>query len=92
MRDKVYIGAEAERLLDSPIFKEASQAVRDGIIAQMTKVPIKDAEMHTKLVLTLQLWEALERHIRNIATTGKIEQFQIEQEAKQSKIREMFRF
>ncbi len=92
MRDKVYIGAEAERLLDSPIFKEASQAVRDGIISQMTKVPIKDADMHTKLVLTLQLWEALERHIRNIATTGKIEQFQIEQEAKQSKIREMFRF
>ncbi len=92
MRDKVYIGAEAERLLDSPIFKEASRAVRDGIISQMTKVPIKDADMHTKLVLTLQLWEALERHIRNIATTGKIEQFQIEQEAKQSKIREMFRF
>ncbi len=92
MRDKVYIGAEAERLLDSQIFKEASQAVRDGIIGQMGKVGIKDTEMHTKLVLTLQLWEGLERHIKAIATTGKIEQYQLEQEAKQSKIREMFRF
>lgn len=92
MNDEVVRGAEAARLLDSKIFKDAAQSVRDGIIAQMSKVAIKDVEMHSKLIITLQLWAALEKHIQNIATTGKMVQFQIDQEEKQSKILEMFRF
>ncbi len=92
MNDEIVRGGEAARLLDSTIFQEAAQSVRDGLMAQMAKVPMKDSEMHTRLILSLQLWDALEKHLKGIATTGKIVQFQVEQEAKQSKIREMLRF
>lgn len=62
--------------------KELFNAIRDGINAQMDKAPLVQTEMHTKLILTRQLLNNLEKYVENIIQTGKLAQFQIDQEEK----------
>ncbi len=91
MSDEVVRGGQAQEVLESQVFKDASAAVRSGIVAQMGKVPIKDTEMHTKLILTLQLWDSLEKYLQGIVATGKMAQYQIQQEEKHRNFMNLFR-
>jgi hypothetical protein len=72
----------ARQVLDAPIFMEAREKVKDGILNQMKAVPITNTEMHTKLIVALQVWNSMESYLDQIVQTGKIAQFQLEQEEK----------
>lgn len=72
----------AKEILESEIFKEMRDKVRGGIISQMEKCPIADTNLHTKLVLTLQVWGVLEKYFDTIVDTGKLAEFQLAQERK----------
>lgn len=88
--EEIIRGGQAADVLDSAIFAEAKKAILDGIQSQMRTVPIADDKMHTRLVLTLQLWDTLEKYLENVKQTGEISAFKIAQDEERKKRFRMF--
>lgn len=78
--EEIVRGGRARELLDSAIFKEAREHITAQINGQMAKVPIADQTTHTRLVMMLQLWNALQGWFEQVAETGKLADLQLEQE------------
>ena len=70
-------GAEAERLLDHEIIKEAFGKVEAGIIAAMQNAPMGDEKTHNRLVIAMQLLGQIKKQIQDVATTGKLARLQV---------------
>lgn len=83
--EEVIRGGQARDVLESRIFVEAKCKILDGIHAQMRAVPISDDKMHTRLILTLQLWDTLEKYLENVKQTGELASFQLQQEEDRKK-------
>jgi hypothetical protein len=78
--DEIKRGGDAASVLDSSVFLAARKHVLEGIERQMRAVPMANQEMHSRLILTLQCWDALEKYLEQIKQTGEIAQFTITQE------------
>lgn len=79
----------AQQILDNEIFKEACQRIEEGLAGQRQRVPVGEVEMHTKLIITEQLWVQLRDWIQQTADTGKFAKFEIEErEARQKTLLE----
>ena len=81
-------GEYARQLLNNRVFKQAWGAAEDSIISQMSEVKIRDAEMHTRLILALQILRSVKRHIEVVLETGEMADMQLRDPGK---IRKMFR-
>jgi hypothetical protein len=78
MSDKEIVrGAEADRILKHEIFRDAFDTVREGIVTAMTNSAMGDEKTHNRLVIAMQLLNQIERHIQDIATTGKLARIQV---------------
>jgi hypothetical protein len=64
----------AQQILDNEIFKEACVRIEEGLAAQRQRVPIRETDMHTKLIIVEQLWVQLRDYIQQVADTGKFAQ------------------
>lgn len=73
---------QARDILDAPIFKEAIKRVEETLAAQRRAVPVRDVEMHTRLIITEQLWGNLTDWLEQTAMTGKFAAFEIAQQRK----------
>ena len=71
-------GDEAARVLENPAYKEAIEAVRAGIIANMASSPLGDEKTHNKLVIALQTLNQIEKQLRDVMTTGRLAAMQKE--------------
>lgn len=80
--EEIIRGGDAAAVLDSTVFVEAKKAVLEGIHRQMKAVPMSDQTMHTRLIMTLQVWEVLESYLAQVKQTGEIAQFQVQQDEK----------
>ena len=78
--DEIKRGGDAASVLDSSVFLAARKHVLEGIERQMRAVPMANQEMHSRLILTLQCWDSLEKYLEQIKQTGEIAQFTIRQE------------
>lgn len=78
--DEIKRGGDAASVLDSSVFLAARKHVLEGIERQMRAVPMANQEMHSRLILTLQCWDSLEKYLEQIKQTGEIAQFTIKQE------------
>jgi hypothetical protein len=87
-QEEIIRAGHAREILDSALFKEAREHITAQINAQMAKVPISDQTMHTRLIMMLQTWAALQGWFEQVAETGKLAKVQIEQEER----RRLFRF
>ena len=83
--EEIIRGGQAAQVLDAPIFVEAKKAIMEGIQRQMELVPMHDQTMHSRLIMTLQLWKGLETFLEQTKQTGEIAQFQIQQQDEQKK-------
>jgi hypothetical protein len=73
-------GGEAAQVLDSPVFIAAKQAIAEGIQRQMRSVPLSNQDMHSRLIMLVQVWDQLEKYLEQIKQSGQIAQFQVVQE------------
>ena len=71
-------GEDAERVLSNPIFIEAIEKVRQGIISSMEQSALGDESTHNRLVIALQLLNKIEKNIKEVAETGKMIKMQID--------------
>ncbi len=88
--EEIIRGGQAAQVLDAPIFVEAKKRVLEGIQRQMEAVPMSDQVMHTRLIMTLQVWKALESYLDQVKQTGEIADFQIRQQEEQRKRFKLF--
>jgi hypothetical protein len=75
--NEIVRGAEAERLLNHEIIREAFDKVKEGIINAMADSPMGDERTHNRLVIALQLLDQIEKRIKEVATTGKLAKMQM---------------
>lgn len=88
--EEIVRGGQAAQVLDAPIFVEAKKRVREGIERQMAAVPMSDQTMHSRLIMLLQCWNALESYLEQVKQTGEIADFQIKQQEEQRKRFQLF--
>lgn len=74
--DEVIRGGEAKRVLDNPIYQESVARVREGILAAMTRSAMGDDKTHNRLVISLQLLDQIEGHLRTVMQTGRMAELQ----------------
>jgi len=75
----------AQQVLDNEIFKEACIRIEEGLAAQRQRVPMREVDMHTKLIMLEQLWVQLRDYLQQVADTGKFAKDVIEQRESRQK-------
>lgn len=73
-------GGDAARLLDSPLWKEMREKIEGTLADGRRTVPLREVEMHTRLIITEQLWAKMLEFFQEIADTGRMAELQIQQQ------------
>jgi len=79
-------GRTAEQLLESPMFREAMDGIRAGIIEKWRSCPIRDREGQHELKLMDKLLSDIEGYIKQVADSGKMAKITLEREEKLEKL------
>jgi hypothetical protein len=87
--EEVKRGERAEEILNNPIYIEAIEKVREGIIQSMAESPLGDDKTHNRLVIAMQLLNQIEKQLKGVMQTGKMAQMQVNSPVE--KIRRVFR-
>ena len=69
------------------VFDEIMDAMKESINTQMDKVPMVNTEMHTRLILTRQLLNSIDKHVQQVILTGKMAEKQLSDEIRQEEQR-----
>lgn len=72
-------GEAARQLLTNKQFKLAWQAAENSILSQMADVQMRDTEMHTRLIMALQILHNVRHHIETVLQTGEMAEIQLNQ-------------
>ncbi len=78
--EEIKRGEEAELLMNHPMFKEALEGIKSGILDAMSRSAMGDEKTHNKLVMAFQLLAQIEGHFKQIMETGKLAKIQLEKE------------
>lgn len=70
-------GAEAERIFATPVFIEAREYVESQLKSLRAQVPIRDTDMHTRLILMEQLWGMLLNHLHGAIGNAEYQRQQL---------------
>lgn len=81
-------GLQARQLMENPIYQEAINGLRDGIVEKWRSTPIRDREGAHELKLMDKLLTDMEAYIRQIAETGRMAEIQLERDSKVARLRE----
>jgi hypothetical protein len=87
--EEVKRGERAEEILNNPIYIEAIDKVRDGIIQSMAESPLGDDKTHNRLVIAMQILNQIEKQLKGVMQTGKMAKMQVNSPVE--KIRKIFR-
>lgn len=68
--EEISRAGEAARLLQSPIFLEASEHIHAQLKQLRERAPISDNDMMVRIVLMEQLWARLLDYLQNAMTSG----------------------
>lgn len=77
--EEIIRAGQAREVLDATVFREACQHIEQSLSEQRRKVPLRDTDMHTRLILTEQLWLNLKDWLEQTAQTGRFAEFEIAQ-------------
>lgn len=69
-------GEDAKKVLDNPVYKNAIQGVREGIISSMAGSSLGDEKTHNRLVIALQILSQIEKQLHDVMQTGKMASMQ----------------
>lgn len=70
-------GEAARQLLGNSQFKLAWNAAENSILEQMAEVSMRDAEMHTRLIMALQVLQNVRVYIERVLQTGEMAEIQL---------------
>jgi hypothetical protein len=73
---EIKLGAQAQQILDNPVYKDAIERVRENIVSSMTNSAIGDEKTHNRLVIALQLLNQINKQLTDVMQTGKLASIQ----------------
>jgi hypothetical protein len=76
LQEEINKGQEADRILNNPVYKEAIESVRKGIVDAMASSPMGDDKTHNRLVIALQLVNQIDRNLKSYMQTGQMAKIQ----------------
>ena len=79
---KIEKADRAKDLLDTPVFQEALQAVRDSIFRSWESLPVDATDQLRNLKLSIHILNAIERNLRTFIEEGELEKFDTEYQDK----------
>ena len=77
--DPISKGNEAQRLLDSPVVRDALQSIKSEIIEQWSATPARDTEAREWVWRHYKVAEKFEAILRGYVETGKLERIRMEE-------------
>jgi hypothetical protein len=80
--EEIVRAGQAREIVESSLWQEAKHKIEDGIRNQMLSVSSTDLEMQARLVSTLKIWNQLERYFQSIVESGRMAEYQVEQDRK----------
>lgn len=84
-------GSRADRLLKDDEFQAAVKSVRELLIAEWERCPIRDKDGAHEIKLMLKLLNDLQAHIRSVVEDGKLARIEVDRlESLKSKVRKVF--
>lgn len=86
LETEVHRAGEARQILDSPMWIAAKADIETHLSNARRTVPLKDTDMHTRLILMEQLWGSLIGYFENIAMTGKMADIQLREAAERKSL------
>lgn len=67
----------AQQLLENPLLQEAFSAVEADLLQQMRAARLDDKDGHTRLVMALQMSNAINRHLWLVIQDGQAAQLNV---------------
>lgn len=74
--EEIKRGEQAAVVLDNPLYKEAIERVKEGIIVSMSTSPMGDEKTHNRLVIALQILHQINKQLTDVMQTGKLASIQ----------------
>jgi hypothetical protein len=78
--EEVRRAGEARQVLDAPIFQQARKNLEDQMAQLRRNVPIRETEMHTRLILMEQLADRFFGYFEQLAQTGRMAEIHMAEE------------
>ncbi len=88
LEDELRHAAEARQMLEAPIFVAARANLESQLASLRRSVPIRETEMHTRLILMEQLAQTFFGYFEQLAQTGRLAELQLEEKRKQQSLME----
>ena len=70
--EEIRQGFEAQRLLENPLLAGAFSAIEAAILSRLKTCDVGARDMQRDLVVTLQIVQKVQDHLRTHITTGKL--------------------
>lgn len=78
--EEVARGGEARRIVESGLWAEACQRIDESLAAQRRSVPLREVEMHTRLIIAEQVWDQFKSFFKEVADSGRFADLQLQQQ------------
>ena len=86
LNQEVQNGLDAQKIIENPLVQNAFNSIRAGIIEKWRSCPIRDKEGQHELKLMDKLLTDLEGYFKTVIESGKMAEFQLENEKKVAKL------
>lgn len=83
LESEVQRAGEARQVLESQVFIDARKYIDDTLAQLRRNVPIRETEMHTRLILMEQLWGNLLGFFEQLAQSGRMAEIKLAEEQRQ---------
>lgn len=86
--EEAQLGFEAKQLLENPLFQQAIENVRQGILEKWRACPVRDKEGAHELKLMDKVLTDIEGYIKQVLDTGKMAEIQLDAERKMQMLKQ----
>jgi hypothetical protein len=70
--EEIVRAGEAKRIIESAMWQEAIRHIDGSLAAQRQAVPLRETEMHTRLIIAEQVFVKLQEFFQQIVDTGQM--------------------
>lgn len=80
LAERMARAVKAREIMDNPIYLESFNLMKEEVIDQWQKSPVRDVEGREKLWLMLSIMEKFQSNLHRVIETGKLAQYEMGRE------------
>lgn len=71
-QEEIIRAGQAKEIVQSALWAEACEHIEESLAAQRQAVPLREVEMHTRLIIAEQVWVKLKDFFQQIVDSGQM--------------------